>query len=473
MSIINASQGINNVLNNFGLGTDTWDLGQGSYTIGDKTLTFLDISSAINSELDGLGLSLGIVPTDDQVLRYLKNRSNAPNPQDRVGRTYLLNDSVNFSNNILEYQQPNGESIVFNWGTKSTTVGIVVMLTGSDYLNKTKYLADMLSENTGMDGGVLSHPIYGEIKKAFVKGFSVASSSELFNGSIVSINFITPNIYTLQKDNPSKAREILGWVRDTANVIQVLSSLPNLAIQIRTLLSNPFFNLTGDLTFSGGTVLGSYTNSNGSSVGVREDISDPTLSNSVIKMQDSGIPLDYNISQEYNNIMQICCTNMGITVDNFGTGETITTSTNEYEVTTLLDILYVENTTNSDGNRVVITRSVVSSNVLFFTISETTTTYTPINTSDSIVYLENLINNFIIACAAYSSIYPDNYADYAKVIATIQNTYWQLRVARGNKIILESDSTIFNLTSDVESLLLANPNLVGCRPLRSGMELYV
>lgn len=474
MAIINASQGINNTLNSFGLGTSTWDLGQGSYELDGDTLTFLDITSAISPMLDGLGLGLGTIPTAEQVLRYLKSKNNVDNPQDGMGRTYLLNDTVKFSNNILEYQQPDNSSVLMSWGTKTTDIGVVVMLTGSDYISKTKYLTAMLSKNTGLTGGRLNHPIYGTLEKTFVKDFSIASSNELFNGSIISISFSTAKTYTLKEVEVSTARKILGWVRSAANIIQVISSLPNLPIQIKTLLSNPFFSLTGStLTFSGGTVLGSYVNSSGKTVGVKERISDQSVVSSVEKMQAEGIPLDYSIEDEYNNLMQICCTTMGITVANFGTGETLKTTTIEYTVTSLLDTKYLESTVDSRGNRIVITREVTSSNSVFFTIKETINTYYLTVTNYSLTYLKNLIDNFIVACSAYAEIYSDQYVNYAQLIATVQNTYWLVRDFKGDKTVLEDDISIFSLTDDPETLIKDNPNLAGCRPLRNGMTVYV
>lgn len=482
MALIDASSNINQLLNNFGLGNN-WDLQTSNYTIDadgqreETTISFLDLGNALSDTL-GLNVDLSVVPAASEFLDYLKRKDG--NSSDTAGRTYLTNNVTKFQNNILEYQRPNSSPVLFNWGNKSSRFTCVFICAGGGHVDKAKLIADTLSVNTGFDGGTFRHAIFGEFNKVFVSDYSMTSGGDLFNGVIFTVNFMCADTYSISFEEPSIANTILGYVESAANIIQIVSSLPNIITQIKASVISPLVNIANAVvgvtdkyifsTFS--TAIGMASEGLASAKESLVQV-DPSLAIAMDRLSVSNIDPNYDVKANYDLVLELICGTLGVQVDQYGSGTTTSTVETTFTLSSIVGLTYVEDDVDNFGNRVITTRQVDSFDGSVFTITQNTSTYVTVSGSDRVTYIQSLINDFVIVCGVYSQLYPENYTDYATIIAVLQNSFNQLLLNLNNKRVMDKTTTVFEVTDNLENFLKNNPSLVGCRPLREGMEVYV
>ena len=488
MALLDTTTGVNQLLNQLGIGS-IWNLAQGSFSIpGGDTITFLDVSS-----FAGLNLDTSLVPTAEEIINAIK-RSRLSGA-DGSGSTFLTQDTFSAANNILGYQLPDSNELLLQWGSKRTSVTIVMMLCNSGYIAKIQKAEQIFSTALGINGGTLQHPIFGTLLNAFVDGErKYISGSSLFNGTLCIVRFSSSNTFNINTVVPVPFQEqCLNLINQINNALTAIGNLPNVQVVLSSIANNPLFTDPVNVALSGTLLTDHYFSNIGfhhsfypegydqGLLYVGEQISDinPQLATASIQLNENGLPTDFDIGYETNLIMELLCQIGDVVVGNFGNGGLSSTTTEVviYTAAQASSIVYSESYYNHYGQLVQIERQIQSVVGADYNVLVTTTTTTFVSRSDSFVYIKSLINNVIVASNVYSVIYPDNYITYASLISGLENLYALILGNEGDTWRVPFDMTLYNASkltkTSTDQLLKRNANLIGHRPLSQDMVLYL
>lgn len=502
MAIADINFGVNKLLRDLGL-SNLWDVASCTYTLPSEngtseTITFLDASPIVG--VNGLDLDPSIVPTAEQILQYFRRKRLQGD--DSSGNTFYTHDTIEFTNNLVMYQLPNGKEIVYPWGNKATSFTGIVLLNDTGYIHKAKRLAGLLTKNLDMNGGTLQHPIYGIFPSTFVNKVTITSGQEIFNGSIVVINFLTPNLYDISRsDNDPLATKVLNYITDINSILTGISSLPNIQTELGAIADNPLFknssqnpilngsflqvSYSDNIVYSPDSLRDNPPNSEHWYVTTKENINNinVVLANAALKLEANNIPTDFDINYNTQVVMELLCQIAGIIVDNYGSGglSSRTEETDQVPESDIADLVYSEEFENIDGQLVQISRQItgqeIINNSVFYKILVITVTTQLIPTNNSFTAIRNIINNIIVVCNIYSIVYQENYITFAGLISNLEQFYSLILSTEGNTYTVPYDMPLYTASrltnKSVETLFARNSFLVGHRTLRKGMVLYL
>ena len=461
------------------LGIDGWQLSNCSLTSGDDTLTFLDISGYL-SEI-GIDINLGSVPIGQALADILNNPESilSRDSPDRQGDTFYISQTDSFKNIIKSKQRPNGTPYQFQWGSAEVNFTIVTLLSNQNYLNKLRYLKQVLTKNLNSDGAQLSHSLYGIYNNVFVNSFDISSSQEVFNGSLVTIHLTTTNDGLSTPASQSNVGKINSYINDLENILSYINSLNNIENQIQSLYPAAI-QPNGRYQGSSSTLIKQDITYGDDSLslasGVNVIIADNNLRKAIVDLTSSGLALDYSIGDNSNTIMDQCCQLAGVVIQGFGTGIDITTQTNSITDTNIDK--YTESTQVVGDDTINIRYNIDSFDGTNYHITEVITTSTSIPKPVSALRLRNKVNEIITVSKVYSSIYPDDYANFVGLISNLERlTELAISSITANTVILKENKLIdmvaLENNTTVDNILKNNKNLYAHKKLLKGMEITI
>lgn len=468
------------------LGINGWQLSTCSFSyVGNtgvkETLTFLDMSGLLKS--NGFNLDLSAIPVAQTLANALNNPSSLPffpKTADEAGRTYFTRNQDTFKNQIMQYERPNNTPVLQDWGANTTTFTVSVILAGEGYLTKLRALQKFLSENLGERGGTFSHSVYGIFENVFVEDFSVLTQPAPFNASIIEIKFITANNNVKKSVTTSTINRINSFVNDALNTLSIVGSVGDIQTQLKTIYPNFFFpepqfaSIPNEFIQVERT---STTSLKGTATNLKE--TDPNLSNAVTQLNESGIPLDYDVTTNTQIIIEKYCQYAGVIVQSYGQGGLSTSSTQEIIVD---DPTRFINTSSSSVDGVITTVSYQTVGLNpdgTYTILEDTVTTTPINRPLNEANVQVQIDDLIIVAGVMSKLNSDLYYTYTTLVSSLENLVnTTFKNGTNTEYTLVEDmpparvANKFNLTLD-EFYSLNTAILTGHRMLRKGMTVTV
>lgn len=515
MSVMDITGAAMQLLKSLGIG-NTWDLDQGSFILPEekvdkpefkRTVTFLDVSGLLSMFGVDIPLDLSAFPSLSFILGMIKDKSSQQGP-DTSGRTYYTKEQTKFKNNIITYQRPNQSAFIYQWGTKPSRISVTMLLAGGDYLNKLKYLSNLLSTNLEFQGGTLKHPLYGELNGVFVESFSVISSSETYNASLVSVNFITSDVYSWSGP-PAKSmfEAVMSCVSMGMSGLQALSNIMTMKSRIMALLGpalavpssfgfgselekqtdeyfdrhaalNPVENYNSHLDFRNGKVKAYFDTSIGfdkegeAGVAANASAASENIALALNKLEQNNLDIDYDLKRNFNIITELITSTLDIQVMGYGTGAFSYKTTTTYTTEDILDLEKEESYINDEGYKITIVRQVKSYNNGKYTIEQIKDVEIPVRGINQISYIRSLIDNFILVCSAYSIIYPQDYWKFSKIITNMENLFLLLTRERTQLTTLSQRTSVVGFTENIPQFLTNNSQLVGCRPLNKGMKVF-
>ena len=389
MAIQDFTGGVNQLLENFGLGS-SWNLSVCKYVAPndpdnptpekDRTITFYD--ACFLAQLD-----LSVFPTAELLFQGIidyKTKSSA----DSSGKTKLLDEALRLTNNIQRYQLPSGREIIRTWGTKATSFQMTTLLCGAGYLEKLKLLSQIVSTNSDLVGGTLYHPVLGELPNTHIVQLTTNESAKAFNGSIVTIEFITESVYdaSLAKP-PSLASTILGYIQKVVGLAQTISTLANVKEQLNVAFS-PLLRLAGggstSPTVSGGKAVVLFTTPTFLSPLITAEGAGgvaATPSNeeeaSLFELEANGIPTDFDLVYNTRLVFENLTRFGNLNINGYGSGYISEEATSAEYVISIANFVYSENSISADGTITQIYRKLDGVKDGLYVVDVTTITSTP------------------------------------------------------------------------------------------------
>jgi len=493
MSFLNLTSGIKQIQNL--LGIDGWNLSTCSYTptntkfksssglsgnTQDQVVTFLDMEGTLSSA--GINLDLSAIPLAQTLASAINDPSSLPFANksfDKSGDTLYIKQMDQFKNQLMIYRLPNNQPLIQFWGSEVTTFKVTTILSGDRYLDKLRYLQQILTQDTGEQGGTLNHPLYGIMYGVFVDQFSVLSTASPFNASIVEITFITADNF-VPIIPTATATTINTLVNNAINTLTIIGSVGTISDQLKSLYPSAYFP---DSFFGGSSnefiqvQRESDTKYKAQTTNLQAD--SPNLASAVQQFNAKGIPLDYDTVLETQKMIEQCMQYRGTVVQGYGQGG-LGTSTVKTINTVNPDAYKNTESTSVDGVVTKIEYQVTGENSDGTSIvTETTTIIKPVAKPNNISILKSQIDILINVAGVMTKLYSYLYYHFTTLISYLEQLV-DVVFKSGNirDFLLDEDMLPMQVASrfnmDISEFFQLNSNLlIGHRKLRKGMTVTV
>ena len=380
----------------------------------------------------------------------------------------------------MRYRRPNGSPILQHWGSEVSTFRVTTLLSGDGYLEKLRYLQQLLVIDTTDIGGDFHHPLYGKFAQTFVEEYSITTVPAPFNASLVEITFITANNGVGVAIKATTLSKINTFINNALNVASLVGSIGTLEAQLKTLYPSSFFpssSFAGSANEFIQVENISDTHLKGRSTNLQE--TNPKLSDAVFKLNSSKIPLDYDPEIETQVIIEKCCQYANITVAGYGQGGL--SSTTQENLNVINTATYVNTSTTSiDGTITAISYQTIGSNSDGTSILQKSTTVTnPVTKPDNASSLKSSVNNLVTFGGVMSKLYPELYYSYTALISSVEELVDEVfKSGSDTQYTLKQDDipvkVAFQFGMDIKDFFALNSNiLIGHRPLNKGMSVTV
>jgi hypothetical protein len=462
-NLIDVTRGVNQAKELLGIGG--WELNTASFSVPAQkrstnpsvfglglfdvdasekdVITFLDMDTLLKDY--GINLNLQSVPIlqADQDIANFFARGGDSNP-DVKGDTLYQVQQDDYSNQLITYNLPDSKPVVQSWGREVTTFNVTMLLANEDYLDKLRYVKDILSRNLDENGGTLTHPLYGTLKNVFVDKFSVVSQSSPFNASAVKITFITGEQAEFGDSNTNWVDEASTWISRANSALSVLSTVNNIQEQVEASL--PF---TGDNSFYSGNRISVTNTTNEDTASGRSLVTSqlsPDLSSAITQARKQNIELNKNIQRDTQATIEKVCQFGNVKIKGYGNGGLSSTTTSTLTINDPLTIEDTE-TTDSTGTTTRTTYTTLNQNDDgTYEVRESITTVTPIERPQNKREIETEVNNLVSYLGIQSRLNPANYNTYTSLISSLKNLANEV-FNKGTTIFVELDRDMLPLTA--------------------------